>query len=140
MKQSIIQTGVFLTLLSFAGSSIACRQASALAGEMDIPTATVKEVDLQLKVLTTGALRTKDSRVIAAPAIGGGTLQIIKLARFGAQVPKGEVVLEFDPSEQEYNLAQNRSDFQQAEQEIVTCPNCNRILYYTRDMDLAVAD
>ncbi len=119
MKQSIIQTGVFLTLLSFAGSSIACRQASALAGEMDIPTATVKEVDLQLKVLTTGALRTKDSRVIAAPAIGGGTLQIIKLARFGAQVPKGEVVLEFDPSEQEYNLAQNRSDFQQAEQEIV---------------------
>ena len=28
----------------------------------------------------------------------------------------------------------------QAEQAIVTCPNCNRILYYTRDMDLAVAD
>jgi HlyD family secretion protein len=71
-----------------------------------------------LKVLTTGALRTKDSRVIAAPAIGGGTLQIIRLARFGAQVRKGEVVLEFDPSQQEYNLGQNRSDLQQAEQEI----------------------
>jgi predicted nucleic acid-binding Zn-ribbon protein len=28
----------------------------------------------------------------------------------------------------------------QAEQEIVTCTNCGRILYYTRDMDLAVAD
>src|SRR5215472_2685946 len=96
---------------SFAGGSIACRQASALAGEMDIPTATVKEADLQLKVLTTGALRTETSRVIAAPAIGGGTLQIIKLARFGVQVHKGEVVLDFDPSEQEYNLAQNRSDF-----------------------------
>ncbi len=27
-----------------------------------------------------------------------------------------------------------------AEQEIVTCLNCGRILYYTRDMDLAVAD
>ena len=26
------------------------------------------------------------------------------------------------------------------EEEIVTCPNCGRILYYTRDMDLAVAD
>lgn len=25
-------------------------------------------------------------------------------------------------------------------QELVTCPNCGRILYYTRDMDLAVAD
>ena len=119
MKQNTIQTAAFLTLLIFAGGSVACRQASALAGELDIPTATVKEADVQLKVLTTGALRTKESRMVAAPAIGGGTLQIIKLARFGAQVHKGEVVLEFDPSEQEYNLAQNRSDFQQAEQEIV---------------------
>ena len=28
----------------------------------------------------------------------------------------------------------------QADQEIITCPNCGRILFYTRDMDLAVAD
>ncbi len=28
----------------------------------------------------------------------------------------------------------------QAQQEVVTCSNCGRILYYTRDMDLAVAD
>jgi uncharacterized protein len=28
----------------------------------------------------------------------------------------------------------------QAQQELVTCSNCGRILYYTRDMDLAVAD
>jgi biotin carboxyl carrier protein len=119
MKRGIIQTGVFLALLIFAGASVACRQASALAGELDVPTATVKEADLQLKVLTTGALRTKESRVIAAPPIAGGTLQIIKLARFGAQVHNGDVVLEFDPSEQEYNLAQNRSDLLQAEQEIV---------------------
>lgn len=28
----------------------------------------------------------------------------------------------------------------QADQEIVPCPNCARILFYTRDMDLAVAD
>jgi predicted nucleic acid-binding Zn-ribbon protein len=28
----------------------------------------------------------------------------------------------------------------QAEKELVCCPNCNRILYYTSDMDLAVMD
>ena len=28
----------------------------------------------------------------------------------------------------------------QAQQEIVTCPNCARILYFTREMDTAVAD
>jgi biotin carboxyl carrier protein len=101
------------------GSSIACRQTSALASEPEIPTATVKEADVQLKVATTGFLRTQQSRVISAPPIAGGTLQIIQLARFGAHVHKGDVVLEFDPSQQEYNLDQNRSDLLQAEQEIV---------------------
>ena len=28
----------------------------------------------------------------------------------------------------------------QSDQELVNCPNCGRILFYTRDMDLAVAD
>src|SRR5213080_2966879 len=119
MNRNVAQTGAFLGLLALASGCVACRQASALAGELDIPTATVKQADLQLQVETTGALRTKETRVIAAPSIAGGTLQIIKLARFGAQVHKGDVVLEFDPSEQEYNLAQNRSDLLQAEQEIV---------------------
>jgi HlyD family secretion protein len=119
MHRGTVQIGALLSALILAASTVACRQASALAGELDIPTTKVKQADLQLKILTTGALRSKDSRVIAAPSIAGGTLQIIKLARFGAQVHKGDVVLEFDPSEQEYNLAQNRSDLQQAEQEIV---------------------
>ena len=118
MNGRINQTGTLLWLLILAGSVVACRQASALAGELDVPTTTVKQADVQLKTLTTGALRSKDSRVIAAPPIAGGTLQIVKLARFGAQVHKGDVVLEFDPSQQEYNLAQNRSDLLQAEQEI----------------------
>lgn len=119
MRNRLSQSGAFLLLLAFVGSSISCRQTSALANEPEIPTATVKEADLQLKVLTTGSLRTQQSRSISAPPIAGGTLQIIQLARFGAQVHKGDVVLEFDPSQQEYNLAQNRSDLQQAEQEIV---------------------
>ncbi|HET9804911.1 MAG TPA: efflux RND transporter periplasmic adaptor subunit [Candidatus Acidoferrum sp.] len=105
-----------LLLLAAAGSG--CRQGSVLANDSEIPTATVTEADIQLKVLTTGALKAKDSSAISAPPIAGGTLQIIKLARFGAQVQKGDVVVEFDPSQQEYNLAQNRSDLQQAEQEI----------------------
>jgi len=94
---------LFFFLIFLGGSSIACRQTTALAIEPEIPTATVKQVDLQLKVVTTGYLRSEQTRVIAAPPIAGGTLQIIKLARFGAQVHKGDVILEFDPSQQEYN-------------------------------------
>src|SRR6266576_939804 len=132
MNGRITQTGTLLSLLILAGSVVACRQASALAGELDVPTTTVKQADVQLKTLTTGALRSKDSRVIAAPPIAGGTLQIVKLARFGAQVHKGDVVLEFDPSQQEYNLAQNRSDLLQAEQEIAKAMRRRTFLRWTR--------
>src|SRR2546428_4683075 len=109
----------FLVVLALAGCCLACRQTTVVATDSEVPTATVKEVDLQLKVVTTGVLRTSQSRTISAPAIGGGTLQIVTLARSGAQVHTGDVVLEFDPSQQEYNLGQNRSDLLQAEQEIV---------------------
>ncbi len=119
MKGRSTTPGTFLLALALAGSCLACRQTTVLATDSEIPTATVKEVDLQLKVLTTGALRTSQSRTISAPPIAGGTLQIVTLARSGAQVHTGDVVLEFDPSQQEYNLGQNRSDLLQAEQEIV---------------------
>src|SRR5437667_6453597 len=109
----------FLLALALAASSFACHQTTVLATDSETPTATVKEVDLQLKVSTTGVLRTSESRTISAPAIGGGTLQIVTLARSGAQVHTGDVMLEFDPSQQEYNLGQNRSDLLQGDQEIV---------------------
>jgi multidrug resistance efflux pump len=109
----------FLLAFAAGGSSIACRQTTVLATDSEVPTAIVKEVDLQLKVITTGVLRTSQSRTIIAPPIAGGTLQIVTLARSGAQVHAGDVVLEFDPSQQEYNLGQNRSDLLQGEQEIV---------------------
>jgi HlyD family secretion protein len=109
----------FLLALALGGSCFACRQTTVLATDSEVPTATVKEVDLQLKVFTTGALKTSQSRTVIAPPIAGGTLQIVTLARSGAQVRTGDVVLEFDPSQQEYNLGQSRSDLLQAEQEIV---------------------
>ncbi len=109
----------FLLALALGGSCFACRQTTVMATDSEVPTATVKEVDLQLKVLTTGALKTSQSRTVIAPPIAGGTLQIITLAQSGAHVHTGDVVLEFDPSQQEYNLGQSRSDLLQAEQEIV---------------------
>jgi HlyD family secretion protein len=109
----------FLLALALGVSSIACRQTTVMAGDAEVPTTTVREVDLQLKVFTKGALHTEQSRGISAPPIAGGTLQIVQLAAAGAQVRAGDIVLEFDPSQQEYNLAQNRSDLEQADQEIV---------------------
>src|SRR5216110_145263 len=113
-----LRTIALLSAAAAAGSGVGCRQATVLATDSAVPTAAVKEADLQLVVRTTGALKTEQSRGISAPPIGGGTLQIIELAKPGTLMHTGDVVLEFDPSQQKYNLEQNRSDLQQAEQEI----------------------
>ena len=55
---------------------------------------------------------------LTAPPIGGGALQITRLLHTGTPVRKGDIVFEFDPSEQHYKLEQSRSELLQAEQEI----------------------
>jgi HlyD family secretion protein len=119
LRKKRMRGAAFLLAVGLGASGIACQQTTVLAGDAEVPTTTVKEVDLQLKVFTKGALHTEQSRGLSAPPIAGGTLQIVQLAAAGAHVHAGEVVLEFDPSQQEYNLAQNRSDLEQADQEIV---------------------
>ena len=82
-----------------------------------IPTARVLQGDVPVVVHTTGELRPVRSVGLVAPAIGG-PLQILNIMGTGTPVKKGEVVVEFDLSEQEEKLAQAKSELEQAEQEI----------------------
>ncbi len=86
-------------------------------GEL-IPTAQVERGDLRLDVYAIGDLQTTRTAPLSAPPASGGTLSILLLTSSGTQVEPGEVVLQFDLSEQEYNLQKNRSDLEEAEQEI----------------------
>lgn len=113
------QSFTMVLLLLLAEWVCACSRPAAVAqSESDIPTAKVEKGDLQVKVTTNGELKTTETRVLAAPPVAGGTLQIVELARTGTAVHAGDAVLRFDPSEQEYLLAQNRSDLAQANEEI----------------------
>jgi len=111
-----------LTVLSVASASclIGCAvHGSTQTSSADIPVAGVKQGDLQLEVHTTGELRATRTVPAMAPPVAGSTLQIVRLAKTGAAVKKGDIVVAFDPSEQEYKLAQSRSDIAEAKQEIV---------------------
>jgi HlyD family secretion protein len=82
-----------------------------------IPTARVAEGDVPVVVHTTGELRPVRSVGLVAPAIGG-PLQILQIMATGTPVKEGDIVVEFDLSEQEEKLAQAKSELAQAEQEI----------------------
>src|SRR5579864_175723 len=106
-------------LVTAIGLTAAARRSSLSASDGDIPVALVKRSDLDLKVYTTGELQANHSVTLSAPPIGGGSLQITKLLHTGTPVKKGDMVLEFDPSEQRYKVEQSRSELSQAEQDIV---------------------
>jgi multidrug resistance efflux pump len=83
-----------------------------------IPTTRVQKGTLELDINTPGELHTPRSAMLVAPSVNG-TLQIVHLAKTGARVKTGDVIVEFDPSEQEYNLEQSRSQLAEAEQQII---------------------
>ena len=83
-----------------------------------IPTTRVQKGTLELDINTPGELHTPHSAMLVAPSVNG-TLQIVHLVKTGSQVKAGEVIVEFDPSEQEYNLEQSRSQLAEAEQQII---------------------
>jgi multidrug resistance efflux pump len=83
----------------------------------DIPTVRVTRGSLETKIYALGELRPSSTAMMIAPPVGG-TLQIIHAVNTGTFVEKGDVVVEFDPVEQEYNLEINRSQLEEAEQQI----------------------
>jgi HlyD family secretion protein len=117
-RRAITWAVVAVVLCAVVGVVAAVRRASPTAAADDVPTGRVKRGDLEMKVYVTGELRASHSEMLLAPPIGGGALQITHLLHTGAPVKKGELVMEFDPSEQHFKLDQNRSELQQAEQEI----------------------
>ena len=109
---------VAVVLCAVVGVVAAVRRGSPAATGDDIPTGLAKRGDLDMKIYVNGELRASHSEMLTAPPIGGGALQITHLLHTGTEVKKGDLVMEFDPSEQRYKLDQNRSELMQADQEI----------------------
>jgi HlyD family secretion protein len=83
-----------------------------------VPTTKVVRGDLDLRVYATGEMQTTHRVMISAPPVSGGTLQILHVARSGNHVNSGDVVVAFDPSEQQFNMEQAQADMAQAQEEI----------------------
>lgn len=117
-RRGIAWAVVVVVLCAVVGVVAAVRRASPTAAGDEIPTTRVKRGDLDMNVLADGQLNANHTEMLMAPAIGGGSLQLTHLLHTGTPVKKGDLVMEFDPSEQLYKVEQNRSELMQAEEEI----------------------
>ena len=111
-----LYTILIAVLIPVANSS--CSYLGLRKSELRVPVAKVTRGRVETNIHAFGELRPGRTASIVAPPMAGGTLQIIRLLKTGTRVKEGVVVVEFDPSEQEYNLEQSQSQLEEAEQQI----------------------
>jgi HlyD family secretion protein len=118
-SQGFLHIAAALLILA---TSASCASISRITGlgrpEANIPIVKVVREPVEVRVYTIGELRPARTAMIVAPPVAGGALQIIHIVKTGAYVKQGDIVVEFDPSEQEYNLEQSQSQLDEADQQI----------------------
>ncbi|HVC48119.1 MAG TPA: efflux RND transporter periplasmic adaptor subunit [Terracidiphilus sp.] len=107
-----------LLVLAGASAFVAARRGRLAPQGDELPLAVVRRGDIDMRVYATGELHASHSMMLTAPAVGGDSLQITQLTGTGKTVKKGDLIIEFDPTEQRYKLEQSHSELLQAEQEI----------------------
>jgi len=83
-----------------------------------VPTAKVVRGDVTLEVTARGELRGGNPEVLIAPMTGGLDMHLTVLKESGSEVKSGEVVAEFDITEQEYRLREAEDDLAETEQRL----------------------
>ncbi|MBP1597402.1 MAG: copper/silver efflux system rane fusion protein CusB [Acidobacteria bacterium] len=108
-----------ILVIATMGASAACGVLTSLRKpEPGIPTVRVVHEPVEVIVHALGELRPARTAMMVAPPVAGGTLQIVHIVKTGTIVQQNDVVVEFDPSEQEYNLEQSRSQLEEVDQQI----------------------
>ena len=106
-----------ILLLALAAGGIYMKTRRSHDAAVSIPSEEIRLSEFVDYVEMRGEIRVRSSTVVSAP-YNAGDLQILKLARSGSEVKKGDVVVEFDPSTLQRNADQFRSTLKQVEAEI----------------------
>ena len=119
MKRRVKVALVLLVAAGLVAAIVATTAAVPHLSDRGLAVPTVKLVKgpLRLTVHATGELRAGRTMTLVAPPVGG-MLRIVKMVPTGVAVKSGDVIIEFDPADQQFALEQSKSEVAEAEQEI----------------------
>jgi HlyD family secretion protein len=113
-----MKLGLLLIALVIAGGAwygVKAYRDLTTTKEVVVPTAKVSRGDVTISVTARGDLRGGNSEMLFAPMTGGLDMHLTSLATTGEPVKSGQVVAEFDTTEQEYKLKEAQADLAEAE-------------------------
>ena len=117
IKQFWIQRKAMVVVLVLVGAAGVLGAVRYSNRPPAIPTFEVKRSEFIDSVQFRGEVKAMKSVTISAPA-EAGDLQVVKIVADGTQVKQGDVIVEFDKTKTEQDLAQNRSTLKSAQAEI----------------------
>lgn len=85
----------------------------------ELPTTRVKKGQVVLTVAARGELQGGNSEMLTAPMTGGGDTAITFLRSPGELVEAGDMVVQFDTTEQEFKLKEAEADLAEAQQQVI---------------------
>ena len=147
MRNAIVLVGAIgLGIAAATWGAVSMYRTVAPSASVAVPTTRVKRSDLTLTVVARGSLRGGNSEMLTAPLTGGGEMHLTYLRKTGELVKKGDVVAEFDPTDQEYklkeaqaDLAENKLKVEQAEAQSAADTEEARYALQKAESDLRVA-
>src|SRR5437867_185317 len=144
MKRRLLISMAAITALAALGALafgvLRVAQVTARGARSEIPTTRVKKGRVTITVAARGELQGRNSEVLTAPMAGGGDLAITYLREPGELVKPGDVVAQFDTTQQEFNLREAEADLAEAEQQVAKAEaDAEATLEETRHQMLATA-
>jgi HlyD family secretion protein len=105
-----------LVLGLFGGGAFAAYRYTGTT-EVEVPVSRVRRGEFVISVRTRGDIKSARSLILKAPQVPG--LRIVRLATAGRPIKKGEVVVEFDGSQQDQNVISRTTMVRAADGDIV---------------------
>ncbi|MEO8372479.1 MAG: multidrug transporter, partial [Candidatus Solibacter sp.] len=110
---------VLVVVGALAWGALRVVRATTATTTLELPTTHVKLGSVILTVAARGELQGGNSEMLTAPMIGGGDLAITTLREPGELVSPGDVVVQFDTTEQNFKLKEAEADLAEAQQQVI---------------------
>jgi HlyD family secretion protein len=120
MKTRILMPVILIAVLGAIGwGAMRLVKATNATAAIEIPSTKVKKGRVTITVAARGELQGGNSEMLTAPMSGGNDMAITLLRDPGEVVKEGDVVVQFDTTQQEYNLREAEADLAEAEQQVI---------------------
>jgi len=120
VKMRIFGLALVLAVLGAIGwGTMRMVRVATATSAAELPTTRVKRGRVVISVAARGELQGGNSENLAAPMTGNDTMAITYLRDPGELVQPGDVVVQFDTTQQEYNLREAEADLAEAQQQVI---------------------